>query len=1136
VPRFLPILALLACRAPALDEPGETGVSTTPTTDDADSGEPEECVLSFPALPDEPSDTGTPEDTDTGEPLPTLDTTSLIAHWSLDGDWRDAVGGYDLTPLEAGGFSDSDAVRGGSNQAYGPTGRTTGNGATTAALTDLDLTEGVTLEGWVFKTNHDTGGVLFGFGDSTWGTPSLVVSDSWGLIAVTTGTSGERSVVRFPRAELGCWNHVALTVAPGGTALTLYVNGVAQEPSDGEVTPGTDAWWGEPFQLGTFSGTYGDEMRIDEVRVWERELAEAEVGLAATPTGPGPTCPGASLAWEPGPRCEWSEARPSPVMPGEVRVLTDDTVVIVRDPNPWLVEQLREGCGTYLEAMETAMADGVGPAEWWAAYQRRYAWLETQGTAMPDFVDALAASDHFLVDACDTEAQPPLASSHWPVATREPTLQPLTEHGTTERIGAAEVVWHSTLTLPHALEPGEVYAFRDAWGNRLDLDYDLDTTVSWLIKLDQEGYLADAPSKYAYLGAWIPQEGALDLSRFDGAPFEVVDASSREVAFTGTITFRAEDALSGESVYELDFSALDAPGEYYLRVPGAGRSHGFELGQDAVGRAFYTYARGLYHNRCGTDLEAEHTAWTRGDIHTTYRGGFPPDSRDYADHAAEGWGFLDEQDQFVAYSSFQAVAATATTEELPLVKGGWHDAGDFDRRTFHLRAVQDLVVTWRMFPGHFTDGQLQIPESGNGVPDLLDEAVWGVEFLRQAQTAEGGVGTWVEATSHPHIADPGLDTQPYYLSLPTRNASLQYAAHAAQLGRALVDAGDATRGQRFIDSAVLAYAYGTDPDRRVTSSWTTDTGATHRFVEAPTLDSGRVLEATLQLWLATEDPTYRTALDVKEPEFRHALANLWWQGRIFTLVDFALEGSRLPAGWGEDAREAITRRADTFADAIDDHAFRKAWYPEDHGYFTLSGWGNGLYMPMRSLVAAWHLTEDSRYRRAALLGLNHLHGANPMGRVHVTGLGDHGAVTALHLPSWVDTHDEPVPGIPLYGPGTGMPWVAATRVYGLYEDARSDPAFEGLAQPLMPPPWDNTTLEQSTLTDTLVATLPPWRRFIPLESQVVPSMEFTVWETTSIATAVTGALMGPGWMPGPNDAARVPRTEAELSSDLWMGP
>jgi len=58
---------------------------------------------------------------------------------------------------------------------------------------------------------------------------------------------------------------------------------------------------------------------------------------------------------------------------------------------------------------------------------------------------------------------------------------------------------------------------------------------------------------------------------------------------------------------------------------------------DAVGEAFYTHARGLYHNRCGTELEEPYTPWTRGDIHQTYRGGFPPDESDYSDHSEEGW-------------------------------------------------------------------------------------------------------------------------------------------------------------------------------------------------------------------------------------------------------------------------------------------------------------------------------------------------------------------------------------------------------------------------------------------------------------------------------------------------------------------
>ena len=1120
--------------------PGTTDDTQPPDPEDsappAETGTDEPCVPELPErAPPTPTDTGTPPDTgDTGAGS-TLDTTRLVAHWPLDGDWVDTVAGRTLTPVLSGGFSAADVARGGANAAYGPTGRTSENGASDPSLTELDRTDGLTLEGWLFKTNHDTGGVLFGFGDGTWNEPALMVSDSWGLIAVTSGASGDRSVVRYPRPDLGCWHHLALVVPADPTApIELYVDGEAQAPVDGSPLLPTSGLEGSAFQLGAFSGTYGGEMRLDEVRVWERALDAAEVAEAAQPNGTGSTCPGSTMAWEPGPRCDWSRVTEVawPRVDGELRVLTDDTVMVVHDPTPWLLDRMDQACGPYLHAMETAMAEGSGPEAWWAQYQRDYAWAETVAHEMPAYIDALARSDHFEYATCEREAVA-VPGTHWPAAVAELELPGFADPTEVHRIAGAQVAWHSTLSLPEPMRPGEPMAIQDGWGNRHDLTFDPDTTISWALKVDQEGFPADAPAKYGYLGAWLGPEGALDLTRFDGAPFEVVQEGTGRVAHTGLITHRSEDPLSGESVYELDFSDLTEPGDYYLRVEGLGRSFGFQLGQDLLGQAFYTYARGMYHNRCGTELSADHTRWTRGDIHQTFQAAFPSDSTDYSDHSAEGWGFLDASGNHVSLSQFQVIADTATTTPLPAVLGGWHDAGDYDRRPYHLRSVLDLLTAWRLTPDHFTDGQLHLPESGNGLPDILDEARWGVEFLRLAQGADGGVGTWIEATSHPHDWNPGTDDQPYYLALATRNSSLEYAEHAARLGRALTDAGDPSSGALFIESAQRAWVFGSDPDRRVAHSFLHD-GETITFTEAPEPDAGRLLWASLQLWLATGDPTYRDALDADA--FARELANLWWQNRIYTLVDVVLEADQLPSGWGERALDSIVLRADTFVDGVDQHAYRRAWYAPDHGYFGLEGWGSARYMPLRPLVAAWKLTGEEPYRRAALLGLNYLHGANPLGRVHVTGLGDHGSATALHLPSWADDHAEPVPGIPLYGPGVGMPWVAARRVYGIFEAPRSSPTFDGIDQPLLPPPWHGDTLDMNGVIDILSETVPSWRRMVPLESQVVASMEFTVWETTSVAASVTGMLMGPGWEPAADAWARQPRTEAQLQSHRWARP
>jgi endoglucanase len=681
------------------------------------------------------------------------------------------------------------------------------------------------------------------------------------------------------------------------------------------------------------------------------------------------------------------------------------------------------------------------------------------------------------------------------------------------------------------MREGGTYAVQDRWGNEQSFVFSSAETLSWAIKLNQLGGPADHPGRRALIGAWLGPGGALDLSDRAGDPFTVVDEASGEVVLEGALGEPREAAEAGESLLQVDLSALTEPGRYHLEVPGVGRSWSFELGDDALGEAFYVHARGLYHNRCAP-LEAEITPWARGDIHVVHQGGFPPDDDDYDDHADEGWGILDGGGGWVSLSHFDVVEATATDTVLP-VTGGWHDAGDYDRRPQHLGVVEDLLVAWELAPASFSDGQLDLPESGNGRPDLVDEALFGLSMWRSAQAADGGVGTWVEATSHPKEADPGLDTQPYYLSLATRDSSLAYAREAARAARLLAAMGD-PEAEDWLESALRAWDFALDPAAHPARSFTVD-GEALRFVERPEADAERRLWAAIELRLATGDPVWDDVLLDLEGTYRSAVGNLWWQQRFARVADVVLHEDELPAGWGETARDALLEQAEVWLAAEEGNDYPWAWYDDTHAYHTLWGWGQGRWRPLVDLTLAWRLTGDERYRTGALLGVDGLLGLNPQGRVDTTGLGQHRAVTALHLPSWADDIDEPSPGIPLYGALPSVAWQASQRVWGYEEGARSSPDFDGAAISLLPPPWSaDTSIDE--VDAALEATLPLLRREVLLEASRPEEMEFAVFDSTSPAVLVTGLLLGPGWTPGAELRGRGPLDAAALRQDLWATP
>ena len=1076
----------------------------------------------------------------------------LEAWWPLNGDWHDATGRHDLLPKREAGFGEAPQLRPNTNGCYGPTHQQTTNGARCATFTGLPEDRGLTLEGWVWLPDDSSSGLLFGFGDYGWEQPKLNLAAAWGFIWAAAGRQADGTSVQYPRIGDRCWHHLALVLPAGfrsGAHFRFYLDGVLTPPlrvdtsatGDDSVNQGSSLF-GAAFGVGDFNS---GSMKLDEVRVWSRELSAAEIAAEAHATGVGSLCENAPPPnWAPGPRFLVPSQEPKPALTLGVHLLTDDTIAVITDPNAFLKERLVADCGLYLRAMETNRA--LLPP-WLPAHEYELATREVILHYRPPILEALARTNHFTLS---TPAQPPRGVeviSLWPQATREFRFPSLGPNGGAEHTPSSENVFYSYLRLPFHLSAGQTCQITDEWGNSAQFTYDENQTISWALKVNQIGYLPDAPEKFAYLGAWLGGAGgAMDLSRFEAGPFSLCREADAVPVFTGTITFRGDEStakagwvISGEKVYQLDFSKFNTPGRYFIRVPGAGRSWAFELGQNALGEPFYTYLRSFYHQRCGTNLTPEFTPWSRGDAHTnTWRALLPTESNPDVDHTSEGWGVMDASGKFPSFEHFQIVQATATTNLAPGVRGGWHDAGDFDRVGFsHLRAVEDLVESYLLFPDNFTDGQARIPESGNGVPDILDEAMWGVEVWRRAQEPDGRVALWIEATSHPKIADPCADTQPYYLGVASHNSSLEYAEHAARLARGLALAGAPNPASLYLESAKRAYAFGADGGERIIVTYDVP-GGPYYWKEPPHIDAGQQAKALIQLWLASGDPAYFTALNTPEmtAAFTSEVGDLYWRTSGFDFMDVALAPERFPDGWGDIARKGVIDNASEWLGWQQAYAYRKLWYAPGQGYFSLMGWGNCGFLHIRELVAAWRLTGETRFRAAALNAVDWMHGANPQGRVNTTGLGYNYPVNPLHLPSDVDGIDDPVPGINLYGYTSGITYNARAEVYGLFSTPIPTDNFSGAALAQLPPPWNDPALTVEQIASILYSVTPLWRNICALEAANPPQMEFTVPETQGPAVAVTGCLLGAGWKPSEVLIHRPPRSEAQLQDCRWYHP
>ena len=695
----------------------------------------------------------------------------------------------------------------------------------------------------------------------------------------------------------------------------------------------------------------------------------------------------------------------------------------------------------------------------------------------------------------------------------------------------ADVAHYLFLNLSRPLADGETVTITLPAGEKVKYTHSADLP-SPLFKINQVGHLPQAP-KYAYVGAWLGTAGPLPLHRaLDGKEFHLVDAATQKKVFSGKLRARMPDPtdrngipFGGEEVLELDFSSVRTPGTYYLMIPGIGRSHSFRIGDDTMAEAFYIHARGLYHQRCGIAKTEPYTHWVQKACHLTcLRGTFPPDTLHYGkSNNPRPYGFTADG-KSIDVSHFKLIRKNAPMiPEVLHAPGGWHDAADWDRRPQHMGITGDLAAVYLLKPENFCDGQLNLPESGNGIPDILDDARWGLEHLRLKQQSDGGVGTWVETTRHPRPGE-GMasdDKLVYYLSCATRNSSLEYAAYASLLALAMRKAGAEKIAEEFRDSARKAWNYALDSSHAKPRIFHLD-GRIVTYREDPQLAPEFLVKAGFNLYLLTDDNLYLLQAEHAVKPALDAMRKRGWRWSPLLLMELELfpVDSHLLGKLRNARKRSITSEASAMLrQQEEEYPIRVPWFGPRAGWVHSMAWGT--FHPLvraRMMIAAHAMTGDSAFLDGALLANDFQNGANPFGSSMTSGLGRVYPVRFLDLNSYADGIEEAIPGITPFRNTYGIPRFAIKMGYGLFYAPRPGQQFAGLSLSLFPRPG----LSEGECAKEVSRMLPIWRRWCNVESLTVDASEFSVWETIGPAAAVTGYLLNGAGKPDPRWLARKP--------------
>ena len=698
-----------------------------------------------------------------------------------------------------------------------------------------------------------------------------------------------------------------------------------------------------------------------------------------------------------------------------------------------------------------------------------------------------------------------------------------------EPVPIIKPMYNVFLNLAKPMTSGNAYPVTLPNGEKIDFTYD-ENVPSPLFKVNQVGYAADASERYVYLGGWMGPLGAYPRPK-DGTKFELVDAKSKSVALTGDVVFRKADEVrkdrdgletpfTGEEVVEMNISAAK-PGTYFVRIAGIGRSDDFVIDKGGVADLFALSMKGLFQQRCGCAKTKDLTHWTDDACHMkVYRGINPPEEWEYGECFTDKDGKRANVSHFTI-NNWQArrIEKEPGAMEVLSLPGGWHDAADFDRRPMHMRITGDLALMYMARPENFTDGQLAIPERDNGIPDVLDEAIWGLRHLIKGQQKDGGVGTWIETVRHPDEKKDhcvaSTDPYPYFLARATRRSSMEYAGYAALLARALdkVDNAKAKKlSAAFGKSAERAwnYAMTAAPAKHVAmrSGWD-EKDEIECFYDEPAdpVSSYLVLKAAMNLYALTKNQKYADVFTPEAVKDTIQIVNQrGWSMSAFILAESAVtdvpgEGyAKIKKFWSERA----LREADQALKWLTDgYPYRLPFYPPNSGWDHAMSWGNVHPLHQaKKFIAAHMLTGDKKYLDASYLACDYHCGCNPNGETWTAGLGKVYPTSYLSLVSAADGIAEYVPGIPPYRNSFGLAPEVSKQAYS----------------------WDMNTISK----------YPFLHRWGNMEGYSVGASEFTVWETMHDPAIVAGYLMGPGQHPK-NDM-REPAKDVRDLPGYWCLP
>lgn len=491
------------------------------------------------------------------------------------------------------------------------------------------------------------------------------------------------------------------------------------------------------------------------------------------------------------------------------------------------------------------------------------------------------------------------------------------------------------------------------------------------IRLNQIGYYPSAQKLAAVPGN-------------ENGTFSIINKQDGQTVYSSTLSSPQYWDASGESISFADFSSFTDPGTYYIKT-NSQTSHEFEIKTNKIYDELAKWvAKGMYLWRASTEIESKYS---------TFKG------TSYARAAGHT-----DNNVIIHSSAATPQRPTGTVVSAPK---GWYDAGDYNMYVVNAGvSVFHMAHAYELYPEYFASQNLNIPESGNNTPDILDEIKWEMDWLLAMQDLDGGVYFKLTSKWFSSYVMPANDNLERYMVGKSTTSALDFAAMTAMAYRLFKNSTDYPGfADQCLSASKKAWQWAkANPSVTFTNPSDISTGA-----YGDTYLGDEFLWAAAELFISTKEQTYYNELnfsiDFLSPQWHYVAGN--------GIMSLALHKDELPSFVNKNL---IASKFSAFANSIY-NLYSQSPYKIPMTDFY---WGSNGDMAGKSavLASAYKILNDPKFKTASMEGLNYLLGRNAVGYCFVSGFGDKHPVDLHDRRSQSDGIQASLPGYLAGGPNT----------------------------------------------------------------------------------------------------------------------